>query len=244
MQRNNTKGRSGWDLYKSIRRIISALNTHLRIFNRSQKFYLAGPISSCTDREYIDWRADMTAFLRAIGHTADNPLDGEALHGDPENFKRMVADMMVKNPDQAREFIRSRIIDRDYGNLRECDAVIAYVPNYSVGTSAEMGFAYLLRIPVYVVTPIPPERWGGWLLGLSSLVFKDFVELKTFLKTMDIVSAGPETMATCFAVREKLGGFNALPEKERDYVRRHALTCDKCFGWAKKHKIDIVKGVE
>ncbi len=49
------------------------------------------------------------------------------------------------------------------------------------GAQAELTAAYRKGIPVYLVTEIPLEQIGGWVLGCVDKVFSSFDELKSSL---------------------------------------------------------------
>jgi len=154
----------------------------------------------------------MEEFLDSIGHQGVNPL---TKYGVPTKEKRKVEDAIrlgvdkvteeIENPsvdedsqqrkvdksvwrgevDMAREYLRRRILNPDIELLEQSDGVIAYVPSYSIGTSSEMFYAYEHHMPVYVVTTLPRGTWSGWLVGLSTLIFTSWDNLKTFLRYME-----------------------------------------------------------
>lgn len=166
-------------MFKKIRRLVRILR-----FQKRQRFYLAGPISWISDNSYIEWREDMEQFLQGIGHIAINPLKKYPV---PAREKAKVEEMVLTQKDElAREYIRRRIINADLELLHTSDAVIAYVPCYSSGTCAEIGLAYMWNKPVYVVTPMKRKAWSGWFVGLSTLIFQSWNELKTFLRNMEV----------------------------------------------------------
>jgi len=153
----------------------------------------------------------MEEFLHSIGHIGVNPL---RKHGVAPEEKRKVEDAIrlgvdtvadqIENPtvdedtyqrkvdksawrgevDMAREYLRRRILNPDIELLKQSDSVIAFVPSYSVGTSSEMFYAYEHQMPVYVVTTLPRGKWSGWLVGLSTLIFTNWDDLKRFLHYM------------------------------------------------------------
>lgn len=148
------------------------------------RFYLAGPISHEMGKHFIEWRADMEDFLASLGHVGVNPLKKYPV---PAQERVKVEHMIhTEKDDVAREYIRRRIITADLELLHSSDAVIAYIPKYSSGTGAEVGLAYFWNKPVYVVTSMDREQWAGWFVGLSTLIFLSFDELKTFLRNMEV----------------------------------------------------------
>jgi nucleoside 2-deoxyribosyltransferase len=126
----------------------------------------------------------MEKFLQSLGHVGVNPLKKYPVPA----AERMKVERMihVEKDDVAREYIRRRIITADLELLHSSDGVIAYMPRFSSGTCAEVGLAYYWNKPVYVVTTMKREDWAGWFVGLSTLIFLNFDELKTFLKNMEV----------------------------------------------------------
>jgi len=146
------------------------------------RFYLAGPISWVSVEEAVTWRVDMTKYLESIGHEAVNPL---AKYPVPAGEKKKVEkSIMWEKDEEAREYLRRRIMNPDIELLKQSDGIIASIPRYSVGTSAELMYAYLHNMPVYIVTDMPRKKWSGWFMGLSTLIFTNWDDLKRFLKYM------------------------------------------------------------
>ena len=126
----------------------------------------------------------MATFLKKIGHEAVDPLKKYAV---PAKEKAKVEEAVIReNIDVAREYLRRRILNPDYELIDESDGIIAYISNYSVGTSAEIGYAYRSGKPVYIVTFMPRKEWSGWLVGLSTLIFRSWIDLKEFLEKMSL----------------------------------------------------------
>jgi len=124
----------------------------------------------------------MEKFLADIGHEAVNPMKKYPV--PVEEKKKVEQSITREKTEVAREYLRRRIINPDIELLKQSDAIIAYVPRYSVGTSAEFMYAYLNGMPVYIVTSVPFSKWSGWLVGLSTLIFDDWDDLKRFLRYM------------------------------------------------------------
>ncbi len=145
--------------------------------------YLCGPIEFAADGGKM-WRCKLTPFLRdELGHRIYDPAedekknltDDEALHfrewktADVERFRRVVR----------------KIIQFDLNLIEsKADYVICYwddAVGQSGGTPAELTVAYRKGIPVYLVTPLPPERISGWMLACADQLFATLDELKRFL---------------------------------------------------------------
>lgn len=152
---------------------------------KSVKFYLAGPINAVEDGSYVTWRTMIREFLASIGHAAVNPLD--KYQQGPGTEKKLFEDS-VGDPSYApaliREHVRRRVINPDYDLMDQSDACIVYIPFYSVGTSAELGYLYRQKKPVYAVVTIPRKKWSAWMIGLTTLIFPSWNDLKSFLEKM------------------------------------------------------------
>ena len=94
------------------------------------KLYLCGPINGCTDSECSDWREEVKQ---------DFPLSLDPMRRDYRG-----ADLS----DLAAE-----IVAFDKEDIRACDAVLAYCPYPSVGTSMEIFYAHSIGKPVHLVVP-------------------------------------------------------------------------------------------
>jgi len=134
----------------------------------------------------------MEKFLKSIGHESANPLrkytsaQKEKTKVETVINQRKVSESAWRDEvDIAREYLRRRIINPDIEFLEQSDAVIAYIPNYSMGTSSEIFWAYEHGKPVYVMTTMPKTNWSGWLVGLSTLIFTSWEDLKRFLRHME-----------------------------------------------------------
>lgn len=146
-------------------------------------WYLAGAIGFETGTEYIDWRNDMTAFLKSIGHGALNPLKKYEPTGGAGDVKDFF-NLMRKNEafDKIRQFMQTFVIPPDIKMVDEGHGVIAYVTSITAGTQSEITYAHLNGKPVLIVTPLPKEQWPNWMVGCSTAIFEDFDNLKHFLQ--------------------------------------------------------------
>jgi nucleoside 2-deoxyribosyltransferase len=160
------------------------MKTIKREVRKEMRFYLAGPISWEKDNVFIEWREDISEFLRAHGHIPINPLKKYSV---PAAEKNKVEKMIVEERDDvAREYLRRRIINPDLSLLEQSDAAIVYVDKYTVGTSSEVFWCYEHGRPAYIVTNLPRNKWSGWFVGLSTLIFGSWEELKRFLANMEV----------------------------------------------------------
>jgi nucleoside 2-deoxyribosyltransferase len=97
------------------------------------KVYLAGPINGATDEEANGWRTEVKAFLPDVL----DPMDRDYRGVEDANTRA--------------------IVEGDKADIDACDAVIAYCPKPSVGTSMEVLYAwgskYGRHKPCVVVVP-------------------------------------------------------------------------------------------
>jgi nucleoside 2-deoxyribosyltransferase len=114
--------------------------------------YLAGPINGCSDAEAFDWRDDMTARLKGHGHTVISPMVRDYRGRENENVKE--------------------IVEGDKEDIHRADAVIAYCPRPSVGTSMEVYMAWSLLKFVIVYAPADASI-SPWLRYHSHAVLHD-----------------------------------------------------------------------
>lgn len=144
--------------------------------------YLCGAIEYSPDFGKA-WRAEITSFLRELGHDVYDPaLDEKKNLTDEEvrDFRRW------KSLDLPRfqQTIR-KIITYDLDLVEnQCDFIVAYWDEHAgrgAGTQGELTLAHRRGVPVYLVTSLPVEKISGWILGCASEVFTSFEELKAHL---------------------------------------------------------------
>lgn len=153
--------------------------------------YLSGSIEYSADYGK-SWRAEITPFVRELGHEVYDPaLDEKKNLDDAEvrEFRRW------KTTDLPRfqKTIR-KIIAWDLEWIEEkTDYVVCYWDEAAArgaGTQGELTLAHRRGIPVYLVLGMPLEKVSGWILGCASEVFADFSQLKEFLAATEAVSEG------------------------------------------------------
>jgi nucleoside 2-deoxyribosyltransferase len=141
--------------------------------------YLCGAIEYAPDFGKA-WRAEVTAFLRELGHDVYDPaLDEKKNLSDEEvrDFRKWKSSDLPRFQQTIRKIIA---YDLDLVE-RDCDCIVAYWDEFSgrgAGTQGELTVAHRRGIPVYMVTAIPVEKISGWILGCASHVFTSFDELK------------------------------------------------------------------
>lgn len=153
--------------------------------------YLCGAIEYSPDFGKA-WRAEVTAFLRELGHDVYDPaLDEKKNLTDDEvrDFRSWKATDLLRFQQTIRKIIQ---YDLDLVE-RECDFIVAYWDEYAgkgAGTQGELTIAHRRGIPVYLVTAVPVEGVSGWILGCATEVFGSFEELKAHLALQQAMSAG------------------------------------------------------
>ncbi|MGZ4786995.1 MAG: hypothetical protein ACXVZX_00640 [Terriglobales bacterium] len=144
--------------------------------------YLSGSIEYSPDYGK-SWRADITPFLRELGHDVYDPALDEQKNLDEQEVREF---RRWKTSDLRRfqQTIR-KIIAWDLEWIEQkSDYVICLWDEAAArgaGTHGELTIAHRLGIPVYVVLGMPLEKVSGWILGCATEVFTSFGELKAFL---------------------------------------------------------------
>ena len=144
-------------------------------------FYLAGSIEYSPDFGKA-WRAEITPFLKALGHQVYDPAEDEM-----KNLSEIeVRDFRLwKKSDLSRfrETVR-KIIAYDLDLIEQhADAVLCYWDQYAGrggGTQGELTFAHRVGIPVYLVCGVSIEQMSGWLLGCATEVFASLDDFRAF----------------------------------------------------------------
>ncbi len=144
--------------------------------------YLSGSIEYSPDFGK-SWRAEITPFLRRLGHDVYDPAADEKKNlGDDEvaNFRSWKTSDLPRFQRTIQKIIAW---DLDWIETR-ADYIICYwdeAATRGAGTHGELTFAHRMHIPVYLVLGLPLERVSGWILGCASEVFTSFDELRAFL---------------------------------------------------------------
>lgn len=148
------------------------------------KAYLAGAIEHAPDKGRA-WRDDLAAFVKTeFGHESYNPHIEEPKILTPAE-RTQFRSLKTENLSEFQKIVRKLIRNDINSIITEIDYVICLWDEYAEkggGTYGELTVAFYQGIPVYMVTPLPPEKISGWILGCTTEFFKDFDELKKFLK--------------------------------------------------------------
>lgn len=113
--------------------------------------YLAGPITGLEFDEAKDWRDDFIAELKRHGWNGLSPMR------DKEEFR-------IKGKLSAFFDEGAAAVDRDLRDIEKSEAVIINFRDaqaVSLGSSAEMGYAYALGRPIIVVVEGDPGEWNN-----------------------------------------------------------------------------------
>jgi hypothetical protein len=146
--------------------------------------YLSGSIEYSLDYGK-SWRAELTPFLRDLGHEVYDPALDEKKNLEDTEVRTF---RLWKRTDLPRfqQTIRKIIAwDLDWIEYKS-DYIICYwdaAAARGAGTQGELTFAHRLGVPVYMVLGTPREQVSGWILGCATEVFGSFKDLQSFLST-------------------------------------------------------------
>jgi nucleoside 2-deoxyribosyltransferase len=148
--------------------------------------YLAGAIEYAPDYGK-GWRREITPFLRDLGHEVYDPAEDEKKSLSREEQENL---RVWKYTELERfQIAVKKIVDYDLDIVSKADYLICYFDENGLkggGTSGEVTFAFRNRIPVYMVTAMPPTEISGWILGCCTEIFRNFDGLKSFLVSANI----------------------------------------------------------
>jgi hypothetical protein len=152
--------------------------------------YLSGSIEYSPDYGK-SWRAQITPFVRDLGHDVYDPALDEKKNLD-ENEVKVFRQWKTTDLPRFQTTVRKIIAwDLDWIEQKS-DYVICYFDEAAArgaGTQGELTLAHRMCVPVYVVLGMPLEKISGWILGCATEIFFDFEQLKSFL-TNTYASAG------------------------------------------------------
>jgi hypothetical protein len=132
------------------------------------------------------WRADLTPFLRELGHEVYDPAADETKNltaHEVANFRAW----KTEDPERFATAVR-KIIHWDLDLVEQrADCLICFWDENAgkgAGTQAEITSAFRHNKVVYFVTPLPRERISGWILACVTRIFPNFDELRDFMKSL------------------------------------------------------------
>jgi hypothetical protein len=145
--------------------------------------YLSGSIEYAADFGK-SWRAEITPFLRGLGHDVYDPAADEQKNLAPEEVREF---RKWKASDLPRfQRVLRKIIAWDLDWIDRSDCVICYFDEAAArgaGTQGEITYAHRRSIPVYLVLGVPATQVSGWVLGCATEVFDGFEQLKPVFGT-------------------------------------------------------------
>ncbi len=144
--------------------------------------YLAGAIEYAPDHGRT-WRANLTPFLRELGHRVYDPALDENKNLDEDEIRDFRGWKATDLP-RFQQTVR-KIIAYDLDRIeQECGLIICYWDEHAgkgAGTQGELTVAHRRGIPVYLVLGTQVESVSGWLLGCAERVFLSITELKSYM---------------------------------------------------------------
>jgi hypothetical protein len=144
--------------------------------------YLSGSIEYAPDNGK-SWRAQITPFLRGLGHEVYDPAADEKKNlkeDEVRNFRSWKARDLPRFQRTVRKIIAW---DLDW-IANKTDYVVCLWDGAAArgaGTQGELTLAHHAGIPVYLVLGMPVEQVSGWILGCASEVFAGFDEFGAFM---------------------------------------------------------------
>jgi len=146
--------------------------------------YLSGSIEYSPDYGK-SWRAQLTPFLRELGHNVYDPALDEKKNLDDREVREFRYWNVTDRP-RFQTTIRKIIAwDLDWIEQKS-DYIVCFWDEAAArgaGTQGELTLAHRRGIPVYLVVGMPTEKVSGWILGCASEVFDNFEQLRSFLRT-------------------------------------------------------------
>lgn len=151
--------------------------------------YLCGAIEYSPDYGKA-WRAEITPFLKSLGHEVYDPAQDEKKNLSDEEVRDF---RKWKGSDLARfQTTVRKIIDYDLDWIEnKCDYIVCFWDEHAgrgAGSQGELTLAYRRGIPVYFVSAVPVDQVSGWILGCATEVFRDFDGLKRHLAAKYVVT--------------------------------------------------------
>lgn len=146
------------------------------------RVYLSGSIEYSADLG-VSWRAELTPFLRSLGHDVYDPaadVRKNLTHEEVRDFRKWKTTDLPRFQATLRKIIAW---DLDWIE-QKTEYLICFfdaAAQRGAGTQGELTVAHRAGIPVCLVLGLPIEQVSGWILGCATRVFTDFQQLRTFL---------------------------------------------------------------
>ena len=137
------------------------------------------------------WRRLISPTLEELGYTIYDPTANNSAKIEGLSIEEFYA-LKENNLDRYKEITRKNIIKADYLDILKSDIVLLYYDESArrgAGTLSEAATAYLLGIPILVVTEYEVKDLPGWLLGEIHAHYKTFKEALNFLSDTEQVDS-------------------------------------------------------
>jgi nucleoside 2-deoxyribosyltransferase len=147
----------------------------------SMRAYLSGAIEYAADLGRV-WRAELTPFIRALGHEVYDPALDERKNLTDDEVRCFRAWKAADLP-RFQQALR-KIIAWDLDWIDRSDYVVCYwdrAAGRGAGTQGELTYAHRIGRPVYLVLDVPAEQVSGWILGCATYVIPSFAALRDVL---------------------------------------------------------------
>ena len=143
-----------------------------------EKVYLCGPMEFAANNG-LDWRLEARDELAQIGISCIIPNEEEA-DLKPENGW----DWLKINREGEYINLMRKIIERDLGFVEEADVLVGrWEGERMSGTIHEVGYAYQLGKPIYLISTQPITVIPGWFLACCTKRFQTVQEVRKRLET-------------------------------------------------------------
>jgi len=143
--------------------------------NHSPTVYLCGTIT--TDPKYLNWRTETEEKLATWGIDALSPIRGKTASQWSSNGLDSI---------QLTIYDRGGFVDRDYRDVRRCDAVLVmfFEPpdRQSIGTWVEFGWADEMRKPIVVASDLPEVIQHPFIWKRAARVCPTLEEAQLYLQ--------------------------------------------------------------
>ena len=139
--------------------------------------YLAGPMEYAHN-EGINWRRTYAKALEECSISCIIPNDEE------KEIKKNInmSDLKENDIEKYIEILRA-FIDQDLKFVETVDMIIVrWEGELTTGTVHEVGYAYQLKKPTYLVSSLKNKDIPGWFLACFTKKFSTMTELMDFLK--------------------------------------------------------------
>jgi len=152
--------------------------------------YLSGSIEYSPDYGK-SWRAQLTPFLRELGHEVYDPALDEKKNLDDREVREFRYWKVTDRPRFQRTIRKIIAWDLDWIEHKS-DYVVCFWDEAAArgaGTQGELTMAHRRGIPVYLVVGMSMEKVSGWILGCANEVFESFEELKRYMRSKYALTA-------------------------------------------------------